>query len=511
MGLLDNFDMEDPKNMGLLQFGLSMLGNSGPSSQPKNFGQIFGASANAGLQSIEAAKLKKQKGEMEALQLEQLKQKIEQQKLQQSALSGYFNSMDGGNNNAQTALADGAQAGSVGPTMVNAQRMNAMPSNGGAGAGNLNKLQALAASGYDTKSLFDMYKYANDGIERKAGSFYQNPLTGNREYVGDPTKGLTVDASGNVIEMPGAANAMASIEGAKTRAQEGAKAGFDVLDPTKFVIANGAPFAGTRMDFINQTRPQVQPTSQVDSSGATGLDLSKLSPQQMQFLQKQDPAAFSAGVSRFGQTAQQSPKSQVSTMLQSEADKKNQLGAIDIRQGAQKDVNQNWIKESFNPIVQSGRDSQAMLGQLDSLKNVDIKTGWGTDAKAAAANVLTGLGVGSENAKLFAANAQKFNSVAMERLWTQLNAAKGPQTEGDATRAKATFAQLQNTPEANNFIVDIARAKANQDTRRAQFYQKAMPLAVQEGDLSRIDREWQSIEGSLWNDPILAPYKGIAK
>lgn len=42
MGLLDNFSMDDPKALGLLRSGLSMLGNSGASRTPVNLGQILG-------------------------------------------------------------------------------------------------------------------------------------------------------------------------------------------------------------------------------------------------------------------------------------------------------------------------------------------------------------------------------------------------------------------------------------------------------------------------------------
>ena len=47
MGLLDNFNLEDPRTMGLLNAGLNMLGNSGASRTPINLGQILGG----GLQS----------------------------------------------------------------------------------------------------------------------------------------------------------------------------------------------------------------------------------------------------------------------------------------------------------------------------------------------------------------------------------------------------------------------------------------------------------------------------
>ena len=95
----------------------------------------------------------------------------------------------------------------------------------------------------------------------------------------------------------------------------------------------------------------------------------------------------------------------------------------------------------------------------------------------------------------------------MDRLLTVLGSQKGQQTEGDADRASKTFVSLKNTPEANTFILDLAEAKANQDARKAQFYQDALPQAQKEGDLMRIDREWRNIQGSIWNDPVLGRWQ----
>jgi hypothetical protein len=206
---------------------------------------------------------------------------------------------------------------------------------------------------------------------------------------------------------------------------------------------------------------------------------------------------------RFGGAA--TPKNGA-PLLQSEAEKKAQLGRIDTSQQAQGDVNKNWTTNSYQPVIQAGRDAQNVIGSITALRNINMQTGWGTEAMANAANVLSGLGIASESAKQLATNAQMFQSNAMERLWTTLNAAKGPQTEGDADRAKATWAQLRNTPQANQYILDLAEARAKREAMRAQYYADALPLAIQEGDLTKVDREWNKIQSSIWSDPNLQKY-----
>ncbi|USE79477.1 hypothetical protein NDR89_23080 [Cupriavidus gilardii] len=166
-------------------------------------------------------------------------------------------------------------------------------------------------------------------------------------------------------------------------------------------------------------------------------------------------------------------------------------------------INDNFLKNSYQPVVDAGRSASDMQANISALRAIPLETGWGTEAVASAANVLTSLGIAPKSAEALAANAQKFQSVAMDRLMTTLMAQKGPQTEGDAQRASQTFAKLSNRPEANQFILDLAQAKANQDQRRAAFYEQALPLAQKSGDLQRIDREWQKIRGSIWNDPAL--------
>jgi len=140
---------------------------------------------------------------------------------------------------------------------------------------------------------------------------------------------------------------------------------------------------------------------------------------------------------------------------------------------------------------------QTARGAMRGLGN----TGWGTPTMATAANVLASLGV--KDAANYAGNSQVFQQAAMERLWGTLNAAKGPQTEGDADRAAKTFASLQNTPRANEYILDLAQARAERDQMKANFFRQALPLGQRAGDLQQIEREWQTRQPSIFNMPSM--------
>ena len=60
MGLLDNFNFDDPRTMGLLQAGLGVMAQAGDTSRPYNVGQALSGGLNAYTGSIAAAKKQKQ-------------------------------------------------------------------------------------------------------------------------------------------------------------------------------------------------------------------------------------------------------------------------------------------------------------------------------------------------------------------------------------------------------------------------------------------------------------------
>lgn len=169
-------------------------------------------------------------------------------------------------------------------------------------------------------------------------------------------------------------------------------------------------------------------------------------------------------------------------------------------------VNDVWLKSSYTPVVESKGATAATIDSINQSRaamNAMGGTGWGTETKATAANVLTGLGIGGKNAEMYATNAQTFQQAAMTRLQSELALQKGPQTEGDSTRQAATYAALKNTPQANSYILDSAQAKAERDLMKAKFYESALPIASKKGDLQEIDREWNKRAPSLFSMPSM--------
>lgn len=178
-----------------------------------------------------------------------------------------------------------------------------------------------------------------------------------------------------------------------------------------------------------------------------------------------------------------------------------------ITQSSAIKLNDNFVTNDYQPTITAGNSAQEMLSNINAMRSIPITTGWGTGAQAAAANVLTAMGMASDKVSQYASNAQAFNSMAMTQVNKVLNAAKGPQTDQDARRAQQTFASLGNTPQANAFILDYAQAAADMQARKAAYYQQMLPMAQKAGDLTRVSREWQKIQGSIWDDPVMNKWR----
>lgn len=106
-----------------------------------------------------------------------------------------------------------------GDAQAGAAPQNALASGSALGpATMLRRLNALAASGVDTKQLFDQYKFGIEGGQINPG-YRLDPTTGQMQYLADPTKGFTIDPrTGQVSSLPGYAAANASVKGAETKA-----------------------------------------------------------------------------------------------------------------------------------------------------------------------------------------------------------------------------------------------------------------------------------------------------
>lgn len=174
---------------------------------------------------------------------------------------------------------------------------------------------------------------------------------------------------------------------------------------------------------------------------------------------------------------------------------------IDAQKQARIALGGNFIEQELKPTQDQAKAARSALRSLDALDRNPIATGWGTDAKSAAARFLVGIGHPSKDAERYASNAQAFNAITTQQVWSLLRDIPGPDTDKDYERAQGTYSQLGNTPEANQFIRDMHRAIAQIAINKNRHYESRIARAQKDGNLWSIRDGWQ--EPSVWDMPSM--------
>lgn len=468
------------------------------------------------------------------------------------------------------AMGQGASQGSIGPTVDNAQRQTQIlaqtPQQGGGLLAQMTPDDIATLTMINSSKagpLFEQYKWAMDPQKLEGGSTYRNRLTGEERSIPKLGDGMVLN-NGVVSNVPGYVQSNAQTKGAETMATEGGK------QLMQYGFGRGQYIDGkgqTREDFlanINGTPPALSLGWLNGLLGVPQAPQAQPMPQSAPqgIPQPTMPARPSAAPSAppKGRTDPNFPRADASwnndriPLIQSElqaararGDTKaityleRELAAIPASNAALEGgrtmapgaatqssgpmpggpvvklsqtgqasdlaMNEDWIKNSYRPVIDSGTLAADTKANIAALRNVNLNTGFGTETKGQAAAILAGLGIAPKNAEMYASNVQIFQSQAMAQLVKVFEGQKGTQTEGDAKRVQQTWASIKNTPAANQFILDMAEAKANRDQEKAAFYQNAQDYARKNGlSLADIDREWAKQARSVWSDPLLAKW-----
>lgn len=147
--------------------------------------------------------------------------------------------------------------------------------------------------------------------------------------------------------------------------------------------------------------------------------------------------------------------------------------------------------ESIQEAADNAIDQDEQLAQLE---NIDISTGFGVEARgalASAVNAIFGAGTGDSLTNTNLPALQAFRGVSARLVNSELNKAKGPQTEGDAQRAKSTLASLSNEVDANRFLIKSLRATNARKIEQSEFYSE---ILERDGTLTEADKEWSAFK-----------------
>lgn len=198
-GLLDAFNSPE------FQRGLMMMAASQPMSEQQRAGLL------SWVDNQEQAKLKRGLLEMQ----------IEDKKLEREiALAAQQRQQDA--IGALNRAIAGDQTGVAEPSQESASTR----SQNRGGIANLTAEQVLAAEMSGIKGVREMWNDARTGVERKPNTYYE--VNGALRHYGDPEKGITVGANGNVQAMPGFASTQATLAANKILAEQKALLPFDL-------------------------------------------------------------------------------------------------------------------------------------------------------------------------------------------------------------------------------------------------------------------------------------------
>ena len=328
--------------------------------------------------------------------------------------------------------------------------------------------QIAAAKALMGIDVLEPWKVAQSGVPVSAG---YRVVNGQLQHLPNVDKNMNYDpVSGQAYAVPGTIEAEAARAGATTAATERAK----------------LPYA------VEQDRARQTLSANLDVMKVVGADGNEY------YVPRGQVAGFGGGVQGGG------------GVLNGGGQQQGQQGGYiaslnSVAQQSQQHLIKDFIDNTYRPVVSAGEAAQSHLGSIAALRNINMQTGWGTDAMAKGAEALASMGI--KHAEKLATSAQQFNSVVYEKLMAEQKAQAGPQTEKDFKNIQQTWVKIGNTPQANAFILDLAEARANAAKRKAEFYGKAMSIADTHKDYLSVDAHWQKVQRSLFDDPVMQKWK----
>lgn len=300
MGLLGS-GWDDPQSQGLLALASGMIsGNFGKGVSDMN-------ATLAGAQDV-ALKRKLMQAQIGNLDSEVLNRQatIAKQQGIQDLFKDLLNPNTRFAENTAGALPGQAGSGTMDP--ANFQPNTSRPPD--AGGLNLSPEMLLRAKALGL-DLVDIAKYARPDMQVSGGYAYDknNVKPGFLPQLNTSQNGQTsmVQIGANGQPFVSAPQGSLDTYSAYRKADEGAKAGFDVVDVP---LLGGGKTPKTRAQYVaDLSKPQQSADFPMGAGpfGSSGLDMSRVTPEQAAQLRALDPQAFEAGVRRFRESQPGTP------------------------------------------------------------------------------------------------------------------------------------------------------------------------------------------------------------
>lgn len=242
-------------------------------------------------------------------------------------------------------------------------------------------------------------------------------------------------------------------------------------------------------------------------SGASPLDVAKLKQKEQQGPVSKIPSDISTmsqlgypltqqGFEQFKAAGRQPGAQTIIEMPKLHTAEETQKGKFNVKQ-----------YENISQAADIGLKNLSSLDTQSRILDKGFETGFGTDAIKAGASVLARLGV--DRAEEYATNAQSFLAATQDAVLQKQLQQKGAQTNKDAERIQQTAAQLGNTPNANKFLIDVAKAQIKRDIAQRDFWNDYWN---KNRTFEGVENAWNKQQGdkSLFESPELKRYAAPA-
>ncbi|MTI10189.1 hypothetical protein [Curvivirga aplysinae] len=153
-----------------------------------------------------------------------------------------------------------------------------------------------------------------------------------------------------------------------------------------------------------------------------------------------------------------------------------------------------WSKSlvsNYEGIRDTATSSQTSLYSLQGAEKVldSLKPGetLPMGLKQAVGNIAQWVGLDPDSVVQNFTESQQFSGLMGNMVLEKLAQQKGPQTDKDAERIMETVATLGNTPEAQKYLIKVAKQLAQRDIGKFQFYRQ---FRRQNGTLEGAEDDW---------------------
>jgi len=166
---------------------------------------------------------------------------------------------------------------------------------------------------------------------------------------------------------------------------------------------------------------------------------------------------------------------------------------------------QAWVNEVFSPAIKEYQQNSLVLGDLATMErlNKEGKTGPGSEFQLTLKRGLVAAGMLDPKA---VATEQQIISMSNALTWNTLAQQKGPQTDVDFARMQATWPNIMNAGDANQFLIDSKKAILSRRQRQVEFYRNNYQDAVKSGTVLGLEDAWAqtpAAQKSIWDEPIM--------